>query len=508
MMAAQRYSEAGFPLSFLFEGLVADGTPDLLIHGLSQDSRRIVPGDLFLACAGHAGHGVAYLEQAIAQGAVAVAVEPAGAVTAGLDIHAWPVPIFWVDGLAGLLSEVAGRFYAHPSREMRLIGITGTNGKTSVSQFIAQALNDDAPCGVIGTLGSGVVGQLKETGHTTPDAIHLQAELASLRDAGVRQAALEVSSHALVQGRVAALSFEVAVYTNLSHEHLDYHGDMAAYAAAKRRLLAMPGLRHAVINVDDATGRKWLEDLPNGLERWRYGLQGGSGSELPHEVIGTELMMSWQGLSMQIQSGSEQGQLKSALLGRFNAANLLAATGALCAMGMPLHEALARLSQTRIVPGRMEGFGGHGKPLVVVDYAHTPDALAKVLEALREHSHGRLWCVFGCGGERDREKRAQMGAIAEALADSVIVTDDNPRNEDPYNIIEQILSGMANPDAVYVNRERAVAIAHAIALSRPEDVILVAGKGHERAQLIGGRQLAFSDRDEVARLLGEGVRRG
>ena len=219
-------------------------------------------------------------------------------------------------------------------------------------------------------------------------------------------------------------------------------------------------------------------------------------------------MMSWQGLSMQVQSGTEQGQLRTVLLGRFNAANLLAATGALCAMGMPLDEALSRLSKTRIVPGRMEGFGGHGKPLVVVDYAHTPDALAKVLEALREHSRGRLWCVFGCGGERDREKRAQMGAIAEALADSVIVTDDNPRNEDPYNIIEQILSGMANPDAVYVNRERAVAIAHAIALSRPEDVILVAGKGHECAQLIGGRKLAFSDRDEVARLLGEGVRRG
>lgn len=506
-MAAQRYAEQGFSLSRLFAGLVTENVPELMIRGLSQDSRRIHSGDLFLACQGRQSHGVEHIEQAIAHGAVAVAVEP-GSSTVGVDAGIYSVPVFWVDGLSGLLSELGGRFYAHPSHEMRLVGVTGTNGKTSVSQFIAQALSDDAPCGVIGTLGSGVFGELTDTGHTTPDAISVQATLATMRDGGVRQAALEVSSHALMQGRVAALSFEVAVYTNLSHEHLDYHGDMAAYAAAKQRLFMMPGLSHAVINVDDSVGREWLNALPGGLRLWRYGLEGGSGKELEHELIGRGLVLSRQGMHMQVECGEQTGTLHSVLIGRFNAANLLAGIAALRALGLSLEETLARLARVQTVPGRMEGFGGQGRPLVVVDYAHTPDALAKVLEALREHCAGRLWCVFGCGGERDKEKRPRMGGIAEALADSVIVTDDNPRNEDPYEIIEQIISGMSNPDAVYVNRERAAAIAHAIALSRPQDVILVAGKGHERTQQFGGHKLAFSDRNEVARLLGEAVRRG
>ena len=507
MMVEQCVQDNGYSLITLFDGMGVDGVPALSVCGLSQDSRRIRPGDLFLACVGHAEHGIKYIEQAIARGAVAVAVEPAQGLDE-LEQSAWTVPVFQVDGLGQLLSELAGRFYAHPSHEMCLIGVTGTNGKTSVSQFIAQVLNEKGPCGVIGTLGNGRFGQLKETANTTPDAISIQAELAVMRDAGVRHAVLEVSSHALVQGRVAALRFDVAVYTNLSHEHLDYHGDMAAYAEAKRRLMLMSELRHVVINVDDATGRKWLDSLPSNLSLWRYGLEGGSGKSLPHELYGADLVMSRHGLCMRVQDGDEQGMLQTGLLGRFNAANLLGAVTALRALGLPLEEILSGMAGVSTVPGRMEGFGGNGKALVVVDYAHTADALAKVLEALREHCEGRLWCVFGCGGERDREKRAQMGAIAEALADSVIVTDDNPRNEDPYEIIEHILSGMANPDAVYVNRERAVAIAHAIALSRPQDVILVAGKGHERTQLIAGRHLAFSDRDEAARLLGEEVRRG
>jgi UDP-N-acetylmuramoyl-L-alanyl-D-glutamate--2,6-diaminopimelate ligase len=507
MMTAKGYAEQGFSLSRLFDGLAAENVPEIMIRGLSQDSRRIQSGDLFLACQGNQSHGIEHIEQAIARGAVAVAIEP-GHNTASVDPAAYAVPVFWIEGLNGLLSELGGRFYAHPSHEMRLIGVTGTNGKTSVSQFIAQALSEDAPCGVIGTLGSGVYGELMDTGHTTPDAISVQAMLAAMRDDGVGHAALEVSSHALMQGRVAALSFDVAVYTNLSHEHLDYHGDMSAYAAAKQRLFMMPGLSQAVINVDDSVGREWINALPGGMRLWRYGLEGGSGNELEHEVIGRELSLSRQGMRMQLECGEQTGSLHSVLLGRFNAANLLAGVTALCALGLSLEDVLARLARVKTVPGRMEGFGGQGRPLVVVDYAHTPDALAKVLEALREHCEGRLWCVFGCGGERDKEKRPRMGGIAEALADSVIITDDNPRNEDPYEIIEQILSGMSNPDAVYVNRERAAAIAHAIALSRPQDVILVAGKGHERTQQFGGHKLAFSDRDEVARLLGEAVRRG
>jgi len=509
IMIANHDKAQGYSLARLFEGLLEGvSLPHIEVQGLSQDSRKLQPGWLFLACAGQASHGLDHLEQALAKGAVAVAVE-AGPRSASIDPDSSKVPMFVVPGLSGLLSEIAGRFYAHPSHEMQLIGITGTNGKTSVSQFIAHALSADAPCGVVGTLGCGIYGRLQDTGHTTPDAITLQAELAAMRDAGVRQAALEVSSHALVQGRVAALRFAVAVYTNLSHEHLDYHGDMQSYAAAKHRLLAMPGVQHGVINVDDAIGRAWLEELPEAMSRWRYGLEGGSGATLPHELLGSALKLGRDGLQMQVQADGEQAALRSPLLGRFNAANLLAALGALRAMGTPLAQALHSLAGIRMVAGRMEGFGGqHGRALVVVDYAHTPDALAKVLEALREHTGGRLWCVFGCGGERDQQKRPKMGAIAEALADSVIITDDNPRREDPYTIIEHILSGMSNPDAVYVNRERAAAIAHAIALSRPEDVILVAGKGHEREQQIGAQRLAFSDRDEVARLLGERVRHG
>ena len=507
-MMTQKQALMGYPLSRLFDGL-ADQLPSLSILGLSQDSRRIEAGWLFLACAGHQAHGASYMEQAIGHGAVAVAYEPTAEVH-GLEQAGLPVPVFAVPGLSAQLSELAGRFYAHPSHEMTVFGVTGTNGKTSVSHFIAQALAEDHQTGLIGTLGSGRYGQLRETGHTTPDAISIQAELAHLRDAGVRQVVMEVSSHALVQGRVAALRIEHAIFTNLTHEHLDYHGDMASYAAAKRLLFAMPGLRKAIVNVDDATGREWLarEDWPAALELLRYGLAQGSGEALPHELLGEGLQLERDGLSMRIGGALGAGELRTGLLGRFNAANLLAALGGLLAMDMPLDEALRRLTKVRTVPGRMEGFGGKARPLVVVDYAHTPDALAKVLEALREHTRGRLWCVFGCGGERDQQKRPQMGRIAEALADSVIITDDNPRMEDPYEIIEQILDGMSDPDAVYVNRTRAAAIAHAIALGRPDDVILVAGKGHEQEQLIGRQRLAFSDRAEVARLLGEEVRRG
>ncbi len=510
MMAARQTQYLGYPLVQLFAGLVETAVPELTIQGLSQDSRRIESGWLFLACQGHRQHGAAWIAQAIAKGANAIAVEPGD----GLDkqlLEGHEVALFMVPGLSGMLSELAGRFYDHPSRAMHLVGVTGTNGKTSVSHFIAQALAEEGACGLIGTLGSGVIGALRETGHTTPDAISVQAQLAALRDQGVRHAALEVSSHALAQGRVAAVSLDVAVYTNLSHEHLDYHQDMADYAAAKRRLFTLPGLRQAVLNVDDATARDWLasENWPQTLTPLRYGLEHGSGSELAHELRGERLQLDAHGLRMQLGGSLGGGEvLRAPLLGRFNAANLLGAFGALLALGMEREEACRRLARVTTVPGRMEAFGGGHRPLVVVDYAHTPDALAKVLEALREHTSGRLWCVFGCGGERDRAKRAQMGRIAEALADSVLITDDNPRNEDPYGIIEEILDGMSNPDAVYVNRQRAVAIAHAIALGRPDDVILVAGKGHEQEQQIGDVLLNFSDRAEVARLLGEEVRRG
>lgn len=508
MMAAQRIESHHITLQSLFAGLAdVSHLPALSVSGLSLDSRTIKEGELFLACAGTVQHGMYFIDQAIERGAVAVALEPT-AESEAIDPNGYSVPVFWVEGLHRVASEVAGRFYAHPSHEMSLVGITGTNGKTSVSHFIAQAIAEDKRCGVVGTLGSGLYGELVSTGHTTPDAVTLQAELARMQEAGASHVAMEVSSHALDQGRVSGVRFAVAVYTNLSHEHLDYHGDMLSYAGAKRQLLEMPELKAAVINADDETGRGWLSQLPAGVEAISYALQGSEGEAVSPTLLGSELCLDGEGLHMWVRSPWGEGELKSNLLGRFNASNLLAALGALVALGYDFGEALVRLSRVSTVPGRMERFYAEGKPLVVVDFAHTPDALSHVLQALREHTRRRLWCIFGCGGERDREKRPKMGQIAEALADSVVITDDNPRRENPFNIIEDIICGIENPDSVYVNRDRAQAIAHAIGLSREGDVILVAGKGHETEQQIGEQRIPYSDRDEVASLLGLEVNHG
>jgi UDP-N-acetylmuramoyl-L-alanyl-D-glutamate--2,6-diaminopimelate ligase len=502
MMTALRHDSTGMDLQTLFAGFVdLARVPQLSVSGLSLNSRLLQPGELFLACAGTAQHGARFIEDAIARGAIAIAVEP-GEETRGVDLAGFSVPLFEVEALHSLASAIAARFYGDPSERMQVIGITGTNGKTSVSQFIAQAISRDTPCGVVGTLGSGLYGQLSDTGHTTPDAVSLQRQLSGMVDSGAAHLAMEVSSHALDQGRVNGIHFDVAVFTNLSHEHLDYHGDMANYADAKRRLLNFAGVTKAVINADDPVGRNWLATLPEGVEAISYALS----SEAA--LRGDGLQLDGDGQRMSVSYAGQSGELKTGLLGRFNAANLLAAMGALLALGYEFNEALTRLAQASTVPGRMEAFGGGNKPLVVVDYAHTPDALENALSALREHTTGRLWCIFGCGGDRDREKRPLMGRIAEQLADSVVVTDDNPRREEPYSIIEAILSGIMEPDAVYICRDRSKAIAHAISMSRKGDVILVAGKGHESEQKIGDQLIPYSDRVEVAGLLGEEVRNG
>jgi len=502
MMTAVHHDYPGMDLQTLFAGFVDQAQlPALQVSGLALDSRKLQPGELFLACEGVAQHGVHYIDDAIEHGAVAVALEP-GEATDAVDLSRFAVPVFVVERLHWLASELAARFYGDPSAQMQVVGVTGTNGKTSVSQFIAQAIGRDAPCGVVGTLGSGLIGQLTDTGHTTPDPVSLQQQLGEMVDAGVRHLAMEVSSHALDQGRANGVAFDVVVFTNLSHEHLDYHGNMTAYAGAKRRLLDFAGVKKAVINADDALGRDWLVSLPAGVEAISYSLSGDA------VLRGEQLQLDGNGLRMTVHYKDQRGELQTGLLGRFNAANLLAALGALLALEYDFYDALAKLAQVTTVPGRMEAFGGGDKPLVVVDYAHTPDALENALSALREHTAGRLWCIFGCGGERDREKRPLMGRIAEQLADSVVVTDDNPRREEPYTIIEEIIGGIMEPDAVYINRDRTQAIAHAIELSHAGDVILVAGKGHETEQKIGDQLIPFSDREEVALLMGEEVRHG
>lgn len=485
------------------------------IQGLSLDSRKTRPGDLFLACLGQQSrHGHAFIAEAIRAGAVAVAYELSDEVAAP-EAPAG-IPVFGVARLGQCAGIIAERFYGNPSRKLFTIGVTGTNGKTSVSQFIAQALSEGWPCGVIGTLGNGLYGQLEAGSHTTPDAISLHALLAAMVDERACHAVMEVSSHALEQGRVNGVAFDTAVFTNLSRDHLDYHGDMASYGRAKRRLFERPGLRHAVINADDPFGRELLQSLPAGVAAVGYTLAGGAEHEMSAQPVrsydlsrinmvrGTVLHQGLDGMEMHIDSPWGALRFHSVLLGRFNAGNLLAAFAALMLAGVDLIDIPFKLHRLWPVPGRMEGYGGvQGLPLVVVDYAHTPDALQQVLQALREHCRGTLWVVFGCGGDRDRGKRPLMGEVAERHADRVVLTDDNPRSEDGQLIIEEIMAGMSRREAVEVIRDRALAIARVVKQAKESDVALVAGKGHEDYQIVGGEKRPFSDSRQVCDLLKE-----
>ena len=471
--------------------------PSVEIAGLSIDSRKVQKGDLFFALDGQKVHGKTYINDAIDHGASVVLWEssvPRQDVRQGVSVYGVP-------GLKEMVGPIAERFYGEPTKSQFVIGVTGTNGKTSTSQFIAQALQKKSPCGVIGTLGNGVFGQLEKGVYTTPDAVTLHTLLDDFRHNNVSQVVMEVSSHGLELGRVAGVSFDVAVFTNLSHDHLDYHGDMKSYSRAKKRLFETKGLKYAVINVDDAYGRRLLASMPAVVNTVSYGF--GSSEVLP-SLLGSKLQLDLDGLSLHVESDWGSGDIKVPLLGKFNAENLLAALAALLASGIGFDDALQRLSEVGPVPGRMEGRGGEdGQPLVVVDYAHTPDALEQVLTALRGHSKAKLWCVFGCGGDRDQAKRPLMANIAERFADHVIVTDDNPRTENAEVIVADILTGFSDVDVVDVMPDRAQAISEAILSATPGDVVLVAGKGHEEYQLVGEDCLPFSDVQEVERALSD-----
>ncbi len=501
MMAAPRLGD-GISLAALLDGL-AEGArlPDLMVHGLASDSRSLCAGDLFLAVAGLRDHGLDHLDQALARGAAAVVWEPA----AGRLPGELPVPAVAVAGLGQRLGVIADRFYGHPSRDLCCIGVTGTDGKTSVTHFIATALaGAGRSCGLLGTLGYGLPGELRAPTHTTPDALRLQAELAALRDKGAVAVAMETSSHALHQGRCNAVAFDVAVLTNLSRDHLDYHGSLQAYADAKRRLFRSPGLSAWVLNADDAFGRELAAAPPAGVQVIRYARGAGFDRRAGRGewLHATRVESLARGLRVTLETSAWGGAvLESRLLGGFNAANLLAALGALLAAGTGFEAALEHLARVETVPGRMEAFGGPGQPLVVVDYAHTPNALDNALHALRAHCRGELVCVFGAGGDRDRGKRPQMGAVAEAGADRVILTSDNPRSEDPQRIIGEIAAGAREPVRLQRIVDRAEAIDAAIAAAGPDDLVLVAGKGHEDYQQIGARRLAFSDRVRVQQAL-------
>ncbi len=464
--------------------LLPQASTAVLIRELTLDSRKVRPGDLFLAVPGHQQDGRVHIADAISRGAAAVAYEAEGAA----QMTAASAVLVPVRHLAEQLSAIAGRFYGEPSRSLHMVGVTGTNGKTSVTYLVAQALDRlGERCGIIGTLGTGFHGELVLGQHTTPDAIGVQANLANLRQQGARAVAMEVSSHGLDQGRVAALAFDVAVFTNLSRDHLDYHGSMEVYAEVKARLFRMSGLSCRVINLDDAFGRQLAaESMESRLIT--YSLDDASAY-----LYCPEARLDDDGIHARLITPQGERSLRSPLLGRFNVSNVLAAVGALLGMDYPLDEILAVLPQIEGPTGRMQRLGGGDRPLVVVDYAHTPDALEKVLQALRPHTRGELVCLFGCGGDRDRGKRGLMAAVAERLADRVVVTDDNPRNEDPQQILDEIRAGFSDPERITQLPGRADAIARCIAASRLDDVVLLAGKGHEDYQEIRGVRQPFSD---------------
>ncbi|MFI3246956.1 MAG: UDP-N-acetylmuramoyl-L-alanyl-D-glutamate--2,6-diaminopimelate ligase [Ferrimonas sp.] len=466
-------------------------------NDLVLDSRQVSTGDLFVALIGHQQDGRAFIDAAIAQGAVAVITEHDH--LAVLSVHG-AVPVIGLPQLSTALSQLG--LTAYPAaRQARLIGVTGTNGKTTVTQLCAQLLTElGQVAGVMGTVGNGVWGQLQPSVNTTSDALTVAKQLNAQVQAGADVVALEISSHGLTQGRVAALPIEVAVFTNLSRDHLDYHGDMASYAAAKRRLFSQPDLQTAVLNGDDEYGQRWLLELQaQGLDTICYTIDGAAGAEGTRWLRASQVHYHGQGICAEIDGSFGQGQLQLPLLGAFNLANTLAAMAALLAQGHNLSALLQAVTKLRPADGRMETFGQAHGPMLVVDYAHTPDALQQALQALRLHCHGRLWCVFGCGGDRDRGKRPLMAAAAEQGADHLVITADNPRSETFEAIVADMQTGLTQAPYL-IEADRPSAVRQAYALADAADVILLAGKGHEDYQLIAGQVLPYSERQLAQQL--------
>ena len=484
----------------LFADAVAVDADDAIeITGVAIDSREVKPGDLFLAYQGTDFNGVNYIDDAIRAGAVAVAIDREEQI----DSELFSRPIIKVASLRQQAGTIISRFYDEPSKKIRVIGVTGTNGKTTVSYMITHAMS---LCGrtasLIGTLGYGQAGNIISGKTTTPDPVSLHSMFSSWKN-NIDTVAMEVSSHALAQGRVSGTSFDIAILTNISRDHLDYHHTFEEYADAKFKLFEVKELKHAIINADDQFGCKFIQAISDEINIVAYSkclkefkTDKKNSSFVYVENIETNCLST----EIAIQSPWGRGIIHTKLLGRFNVDNLLAAFSALCVSGIPIEKTLRALSAFKGIPGRMESFASKNTPLLVVDYAHTPDAIKKALQALRPGCAGKLYCVFGCGGERDSGKRAPMGALAERYCDQIILTNDNPRSEDPDQIIQHILEGIKDRDQVIIKPDRSAAITNTFLHAGPDDVILIAGKGHETAQIIGHEVLPFSDRQLARRL--------
>lgn len=485
----------------------------VLIENLVADSRQVKPGDTFLAYAGEKNDGRQFIPQAIAAGANAVLWDPRNFPWN----PEWHIPALPVTELKAKAGFIANYIYGGPSQELWVVGVTGTNGKTSCCHWYAQAMASlDKKTAVMGTLGNGFGGKLAAAENTTPDATTLQRSLAKFKQQGAYSVVMEVSSHGIVQGRINGTMFSVAVLTNLSRDHLDYHQDMDAYAAAKARLFFWPGLKYAVINMDDVLGvelSRQLADKATGIIGYGFRYpEIGCYSNHFKMVYGSNLKADIEGMEFDIDYEDSREHLRIGLLGKFNASNLLAVVATLLAGGIGLSDAVRSLQNVQPIPGRMEKYGGGDQPVVIVDYAHTPDALEKVLGTLREllratnqskeasMQNVHLYCVVGCGGDRDKGKRAMIGEVATRVADEVIFTSDNPRTEDPLGIIQEIATG-ANTKNYQIEINRALAIYQAIDNAHTGDIVLIAGKGHEKFQEIRGQKISFSDAEVVQQVL-------
>jgi UDP-N-acetylmuramoyl-L-alanyl-D-glutamate--2,6-diaminopimelate ligase len=502
------------PLEIILQKLVKAGAK------MTGDTRALKAGDVMMAYPvgnqRQLSDNRSFIAEALNKGAAVVLYEPTGLSADLLEICKDERCIA-VNDLAAQAGVIASHWYGEPSQAMRVIGVTGTNGKTSVAQWIAQALNQKAqPSAIIGTLGAGLFNQVVPTGFTTPDAPRLQSLLSDIKDGGATSVAMEVSSHALDQGRINGTYLDTAIVTNLSQDHLDYHGDMAEYAAAKKKIFSMPGLKNLIVNADDAFGQTCLRDLGQLLMQqsaptvWAYGTLPENLLALPcyantktgskfRKVLASHVEATKQGMAFELMiDGENAGYVKTKFIGHFNVSNALAVAATLLAGGMAIKEVKQAIENLQPVKGRMELVSSKSTqvPLAVVDFAHTPDALEKVLKTLKpiaEKRQGQLWCVFGCGGDRDATKRPLMGAIAERYASHVMVTSDNPRSENPQTIIAEILTGFSDRSRALSQIDRAAAILQVVRQAKPEDVILVAGKGHEETQEISGKKTPFSD---------------
>lgn len=483
-------NERGLPLEVLLEGLAeVPGGDWPAIGGLCLDSRHLLAGDLFVALAGASGHGMAFAYQAREKGAVAILHDGRSAPPEDLGLPELAVP-----DLSALLSALAQRFWGAAVDGLDLVAVTGTNGKSSVAWLLAQALDG----AMIGTLGWGRPGRHRSGSLTTPDIFGVYRRLAELAGQGIECVVLEASSHALDQGRLDGLTFSSTIFTNLGHDHLDYHADRDAYGAAKARLFTDFESRRRLVNLDDDFGRTLAASLPADGRLLGYSLA----AHLDARASATLLDADMTGLRARFEVDGERFEAHSQLIGRINLWNLLIVATELAARGHGPGAIVKALAGLEPVPGRMEPIGRDGAPLAIIDYAHTPDALENALVSVRELGGGTLWCVFGCGGDRDVEKRPSMGRVAERLADRIVLTDDNPRGEDGLSIIRAIQAGMHKPQRSVVMRDRARAIAHALSAGESGDIVLVAGKGHETDQVIGAERLPCDDHVSVRRALG------